>query len=434
MWRPIGLPSSSAVRRPPGRLRGRRTGGGDAGEAGAAAAAGSMRSRAKSRTRSRKRASGSSASTRPSFSAWRPETVLPVRIRSSAAAMPISRGSRVEPPQAGTIPRRTSGSPMRVSARSLATRQVEASAISVPPPSATPRMAATVGKGSSAQAPNSRCQTREPASASTGSVTRAISSTSAPAMKLPGLPDSSTRQPMSRRAPSSSSTRSSSASAGRPKTLTFLSGRSKVSVARRSAPTSKRKMEATCTLPSGTALRRFRLGVDAVDDLAVLLVDHAALDLLGRRQLAGLQGPLARQQVPGHDLLEAGQVGVDLGDLGRVEVPHPGVAEQLADLADVAGVHAVLGRPGLEVIELRHQQRRQELAAIADDHRLGDERAALELVLERRRRDVLAVGVDDQLLLAVGDAQEALAVHLADVAGVEPPLGVDRLGGLLRQV
>ena len=92
---------------------------------------------------------------------------------------------------------------------------------------------------------------------------------------------------------------------------------------------------------------------------------------------------------------------------------------------------SLLLRPRLERLEVGHQQRREELPAVADHHRLADVAARLERVLDRRRRHVLAVGVDDQLLLAVGDAQEALGVDLADVAGVEPPLGVDHLRGLL---
>ena len=53
----------------------------------------------------------------------------------------------------------------------------------------------------------------------------------------------------------------------------------------------------------------------------------------------------------------------------------------------------------------------------------------LSSAFEVLRRDVLAAGGDDQVLLAVGDAQEALGVELADVAGVQPAVGVDRLGG-----
>ena len=48
--------------------------------------------------------------------------------------------------------------------------------------------------------------------------------------------------------------------------------------------------------------------------------------------------------------------------------------------------------------------------------------------------DVLAVRVDEDLLLAVRDHQEAVLVDPADVARVEPAVRVDRLGGLLRLV
>ena len=47
------------------------------------------------------------------------------------------------------------------------------------------------------------------------------------------------------------------------------------------------------------------------------------------------------------------------------------------------------------------------------------------------RGDVLAPGGDDQILLAVGDLQEAIFVDLADVAGVQPAIIVDRRPGRL---
>jgi hypothetical protein len=55
----------------------------------------------------------------------------------------------------------------------------------------------------------------------------------------------------------------------------------------------------------------------------------------------------------------------------------------------------------------------------------------LELVLALAGRDVLAPGRDDDVLHAVGDAEVPVGVDRADVAGVQPALGVDRLGGLL---
>ena len=72
-------------------------------------------------------------------------------------------------------------------------------------------------------------------------------------------------------------------------------------------------------------------------------------------------------------------------------------------------------------------QRDEVLAPVADEHRRADVRGALQQRLERLRRDVLAVGVDDDVFLAVGDLEEAVRVDLADVAGVEPAVGIDGL-------
>src|SRR5436190_16221301 len=46
----------------------------------------------------------------------------------------------------------------------------------------------------------------------------------------------------------------------------------------------------------------------------------------------------------------------------------------------------------------------------------------LERVLEILRRDVLAAGGDEDVLLAVGDRQEAVVVEMADVARAKPPV------------
>ena len=69
---------------------------------------------------------------------------------------------------------------------------------------------------------------------------------------------------------------------------------------------------------------------------------------------------------------------------------------------------------------LDRDQRREVRPPVADDERLRDERRRLEHVLDVLRRDVLAAGGDDDVLLAVGDAEEAVGVELADVAGAEP--------------
>jgi hypothetical protein len=49
-------------------------------------------------------------------------------------------------------------------------------------------------------------------------------------------------------------------------------------------------------------------------------------------------------------------------------------------------------------------------------HGLGDPAGLLEVVLQVRRREVLAARGDDDVLLPAGDLQEAVFVELADVA------------------
>src|SRR5207247_1843395 len=56
----------------------------------------------------------------------------------------------------------------------------------------------------------------------------------------------------------------------------------------------------------------------------------------------------------------------------------------------------------------------------------------LERVLQVLRRDVLAAGGDDDVLLAVGERQEAVRVELAHVAGAEPPVWPEHLPRGLR--
>ncbi len=76
---------------------------------------------------------------------------------------------------------------------------------------------------------------------------------------------------------------------------------------------------------------------------------------------------------------------------------------------------------------VERQERHDVRPAVADRHRLRDGRDLLQPALEVLGRDVLAPGGDQQLLAAVRHAQEAVVVDLADVARVEPALGVQGL-------
>ena len=76
--------------------------------------------------------------------------------------------------------------------------------------------------------------------------------------------------------------------------------------------------------------------------------------------------------------------------------------------------------PAPELLEVRRDQRREVRLAVPDHHQFGDIDARLEGSLDRLRRDVLASGGDEQVLLPIRDPQEAVVVEGPDVAGVEP--------------
>ena len=110
-------------------------------------------------------------------------------------------------------------------------------------------------------------------------------------------------------------------------------------------------------------------------------------------------------------------------DLG----PQRLVVAQLGD-AVVSGP-AVRGQPLRQRLLVDGDQRGDERLPVADHHALADQRVRPDPVLQHRRGDVLAAGGDDDLLLAPGDLQVAVVVELAQVAGVEPAVGVEHLGG-----
>jgi len=83
--------------------------------------------------------------TRPISRASFASTRLPVKINSLAFATPMILGRRWVPPPPGMIARRVSVNPML--AFSAAIRMSEASATSVPPPSAIPFTAQITGMG-----------------------------------------------------------------------------------------------------------------------------------------------------------------------------------------------------------------------------------------------------------------------------------------------
>ena len=87
--------------------------------------------------------SSASASTSPASCAAAARRLRPSGIIARAAPMPTRRGRRCVPPDPGTTPRITSGSPSCADLSAM--RQRQASASSSPPPRQAPRMAASTG-------------------------------------------------------------------------------------------------------------------------------------------------------------------------------------------------------------------------------------------------------------------------------------------------
>src|SRR5262249_20965565 len=72
---------------------------------------------------------------------------------------------------------------------------------------------------------------------------------------------------------------------------------------------------------------------------------------------------------------------------------------------------------GLDIGEIRNDERGDEAAPVADDRGVQDEGAGLQDVFDRRRSDQLSARGLEQVLFAVGDDQVAGLIEAADVAG-----------------
>src|SRR3954452_10295010 len=131
--------------------------------------------------------------------------------------------------------------------------------------------------------------------------------------------------------------------------------------------------------------------VERVDLVLEVLVDLLALDLERRCELALFLGQLAREDLELLDLLDVREVlvrGVD----------------RLLDRGLVRAVVVVLA------LAVGGDERDQVRPVVAVDDRLRDRRAARDLLLDVRRRDVLARRRDDDLLGPTGDREEPLVV------------------------
>ena len=149
-----------------------------------------------------------------------------------------------------------------------------------------------------------------------------------------------------------------------------------------------------------------------------------------RRQLVVLGRELLLDQAEFLDRLDPREALIHLLDLRPDQVLHLARAAQRGEVGER---HVRILSILRNVVVVDHQQAGQKLALVADHDRVGDVGGELQLVLELRRRDVLAAGGDDDVLHAVGDLEIALVVDEADVAGMQPAVA-QRLGGFVRLV
>ena len=152
--------------------------------------------------------------------------------------------------------------------------------------------------------------------------------------------------------------------------------------------------------------------------------DDVTAQLHRRRHHLVLDRERFRRDDDAADALDDRQVGVDALDrimqflLQGVVIRHIGEVVLLA----------VALRPVLEKIRVGNDDRDEMRAAVAKDHRLLDLRCRREDALDARGRQVVTAGIDDDVLLAVGDLDKSVLIDAADIAGMQPAVA-DGFGG-----
>ena len=160
-------------------------------------------------------------------------------------------------------------------------------------------------------------------------------------------------------------------------------------------------------------------------------MDAAPLELGGRRQHVGVRQPLLAEDVHLLDAFGVVELAHHLGQAAVDGLDDLGLGGQVLQIGEL---DALVGRPHRRDLRVERHQGGHEGSVVTDGRGLRHQGDQLEGRLQVGGADVLAARGDDQLLLAVDDAQVAVLVDLADVARVQPAVLVDRLGGLLRVV
>ena len=167
--------------------------------------------------------------------------------------------------------------------------------------------------------------------------------------------------------------------------------------------------------------------VEAGEQLGVQLVDGRSLDLHRRCDLASGLAEVMVEDREALDLLDAGELGVDGVDLVLDLLADPRIVR---DGLRVGGDAEPVGQLGRFVaVEGEHGD--QVGPVVSEDDRLGDVARLAQLTFDVDRRDVLAVGGDDEVLLAPGDRHESVVVDGSEISSAQPAVsGEGLLGGL----
>src|ERR1019366_3215273 len=123
------------------------------------------------------------------------------------------------------------------------------------------------------------------------------------------------------------------------------------------------------------------------------------------------------EEAESFDPLERGELGLQARQF-LAEERHYGRCQQQFIIA--AESQAVPGGNARHVLRMGHDQSADELAAVPDDQRLLDIKAALQCVFQGCASHILAVRENQDLLAAARDGDVSSGVHAAQVAGVQP--------------
>src|SRR5271155_1794414 len=163
--------------------------------------------------------------------------------------------------------------------------------------------------------------------------------------------------------------------------------------------------------------RLLEVGIKALDDVAVALLDHAALQFHRKGQLTVRDGEIFRQQRESLGFLVLRETRNLALEFDCEERMHPGICGDLLmrrqSVSRLAGLFS-------DRVEIRNEKYTNKFAPVADHDGIGNILAAFQAILDGLRRHKFPRRGLEQLLLAVGDDQIPLLIEVPDIASAQP--------------